>query len=62
MRENMEDYDKKIREVVESLSPEEKKILQDVFRIESKYKQTMHTGLSNMIAQEIQKAVERNIK
>lgn len=58
----MEDYDKKIREIVESLSQEEQNILKAVLKIESKYKQTMHTNLSNMIVQEIQKAVEGSIK
>ncbi len=58
----MEDYDKKIKEIVESLSPEEQGILKAVLKIESKYKQTMHTSLSNMIVQEIQKAVEGSIK
>ena len=54
----MEDYDKKIKDIVNALSAEEQKILTSVLKIESKYKQTMHAGLSNMIAAEIQKAVE----
>lgn len=62
MREKMEDYDKKIKEIVEALSPDEQNILKLVLKIESKYKQTMHTSLSNTIIPEIQKAVEGSIK
>ena len=58
----MEDYDKKIKDIVNALSAEEQKILTSVLKIESKYKQTMHAELSNMIAAEIQKAVEGTIK
>jgi len=51
-----------VKEIVEKLSTEEKKLLLDTLRIEARYKQTMHDNLDRTIVQEIQNAIERAIQ
>lgn len=58
----MEDYNKKVKEIVGALSQDEQKILMSVLKIESQYKQTMHKQLGDAIVQKIQKVIEGSIK
>ena len=58
----MEDYNKKVKEIVGALSQDEQKILMSVLKIESQHKQTMHKQLGDAIVQKIQKVIEGSIK
>jgi len=58
----MDDCNKQINEQINRLSGEEKKILYQVLKIESQYKQSRHPDLINTISSEIKKIVEGTIQ
>lgn len=58
----MDDLNEQINDLLKPLSGEEKKILKQVLKIESQYKQSRHPDLNNQITSEIKKTIEGAIK
>ena len=63
MPNNSEEYNQKIREIVARLSLEEQNLLKKALNIEAQYRrQAMHDNLDKTIVQEIQNAIEGDIR